>query len=109
MEFIATSKYVRVSPRKARLVAGAIKNLSVVRALGQLQFLPRASSLPILKTLKSVIANSKLDPKDLKIKNIAIDEGTRMKRQDTSHRVSRDRGVIQKRTSHIKIILTNGK
>ena len=109
MEFVALSKYVRVSPRKARLVVGAVKNLSVSVALDQLLFLSSSSSLPLVKTLKSAVANSKLEAKDLKIKNILVDEGTRMKRQDKSHRFGRDRGVIQKRTSHFKVILTDGK
>ncbi len=107
MEYIAISKNVRVSPRKVRMVAAAVKKLSPVNALERLGMLAKSASQPILKTLQSAIANSKLAVKDLKIKNILVDEGTKMKRRDTSHRASRDSGTIHKRTSHITVILTN--
>lgn len=109
MDYISLAKYVRISPRKARAVTSAVKDLSVADALDQLEFLARSSSQPILKTLKSAIANSKKEAKDLKIKNILVDEGTRRKTWDKGHRFGRDRGVIQKRTSHIKIVLTDGQ
>lgn len=107
MEYTALSKYVRISPRKARATASAVKKLPVAVALERLSLLARASAEPILKTLKSALANSKLKPEEVTIKNILIDEGVRMKRQDTSHRPGRG-GIIHKKTSHIKVILTNG-
>lgn len=107
MEFTATSKYVRVSPRKARVVANVVKKLPPSQAVEKLTFLASSGTQPILKTLKSAVANAK-DAQNLAIKNILIDEGTRMKRRDTSHRPGKE-GLIQKRTSHIKVILTDGK
>lgn len=108
MEYKATAKLVRVSPRKARIVAAVVKKFSPVKALERLQFMAQAISRPIYKTLWSAVANAtqngKIKKEDLKIKNILIDEGVKMKRQDTSHRPGRQ-GVIQKRTSHITVIL----
>ena len=108
MEFIALSKSIRISPRKVRMVVDAVKKLAPIVAIEKLQFLAKSSSLPVLKALQSAVANSKLKIEDLKIKNILVDEGTRMKRRDTSHRPGKE-GLIQKRTSHIKVILTDGK
>lgn len=99
---------VRVSPRKARMVAVAVKKFSPDKALEKLQFMGKGAARLIAKTLQSAIANSKKEGKDLKIKNILIDEGIRTKRQDTSHRPGHS-GIIHKQTSHIKIILTDGK
>lgn len=107
MNYQAISKNVRVSPRKLRTVVKAVKNLSLVKALENLEFLAKAAALPIRKALLSAVANSKLLPQDLTIKNIFVDEGIKMKRRDTSHRASRDSGLIQKRASHITVILTD--
>ena len=108
MEYQAISKLVHVSPRKARLVADAVKKFSPAQAMEKLEFMAQAVSLTINKTLKSAVANAtqsgKVKTQDLKIKNIIIDEGVRMKRQDTSHRPGHQ-GLIHKRTSHIKVIL----
>lgn len=109
MEIVAQSKNVRISPRKVRMVAAAVKKLSVERAIIQLGFMSKAAAEPVLKTLKSAIANAtvagKIKSEDLKIKNILIDEGLKMKRRDTSHGARYGGGVIQKRASHIKVIL----
>lgn len=111
MEYIAISKAVRVSPRKARMVASAVKKFSPIVASEKLQFLPKGAAEPIYKTLRSAVANAtqsgKVAESALKIKNILIDGGTTMKRRDVSHRVSRDSGLIHKPTSHIKVILTD--
>lgn len=107
----AQSMNVRVSPRKLRLVADAVKKLSVASALEKLPFLAKSGAEPVLKTLKSAIANAthnlKLKIEDLKIQNILVDEGTKMKRRDMSHGARFGGGVITKRTGHIKVILSN--
>lgn len=83
--------------------------MSLTRAMDQLEILAKKGAKPILKTLKSAIANAtnnkKLKMEDLKIKNILIDEGLKMKRRDMSHGARYGGGMIQKRTSHIKVIL----
>ncbi|MCL4390373.1 MAG: 50S ribosomal protein L22 [Patescibacteria group bacterium] len=104
METIATAKNVRLSPRKARQVAAAVKKLSVPAALDTLLVTSRKGVKPIAKVLKSAIANSKLKPEELRIKNILVDEGMKMKRRDFSHRPGKE-GLIQKRASHITVIL----
>lgn len=108
MEYTATSKLVRVSPRKARMVANVVKKFKPAEASEKLQFMAQAVSKPIYKTLRSAIANAtqtgKVQEAALKIKNILIDEGARMRRQDTSHRPGKQ-GIIHKQTSHIKVIL----
>ena len=113
MQFFATAKSIRMSPRKVRIVADAVKKLKLEVACEKLKFLSKTAAEPIYKALRSAIANAtqggKVQESDLKIENILIDEGTRMRRRDTSHRASRDSGTIHKRTSHIKIVLTDGK
>ncbi len=108
MEIIAHSQNVRITPRKARAVAVMVKSLSISQASQRLEFLAKKGAKPMALILKSAIANAvtnfKLKAEDLKIKNIIVDEGMKMKRRDTSHRPGRE-GLIQKRTSHIKVIL----
>ena len=106
---IAKSKFISGSPRKLRLVANSLKGLSPAAALNQLQAMPQRAAIPLIKTLKQALANAKhnqhLEPKDLSLKNILIDEGRRLKRMDKSHGSHYDRGIIQKRSAHITIIL----
>lgn len=112
MEVTAEAKYIRMSPRKVRLVAEAIKNLELEEALRALKFMTKRAAKPVAKTLQSAISNAvnnlKLDRKKLKIKNILIGEGPRYKRRDKSKRMFRF-GLIQKKTSHIKVILEGEK
>jgi len=109
MEIFAESKNVRVSPRKMRLMADLVKKMPVAVALTKLQFLAKSGSSPMLKALKSAVANAQNNFKknlaDLTIKNIIINEGLKMKRQDKSHGARYNSGLIQKRASHIKVVL----
>ncbi len=105
MEAVAKSKSVRISPRKLREVATSTKKLSVVEALEKLAFSTKNGAAEILKTLKSAVANSKMEESKLKIKNIIIDEGIKMKRRDKSHGARYGGGVIQKKTSNITVVL----
>lgn len=108
MEISVAAKDVRVSARKARLVAKAVKNLPLPRARDYLSLLAKKGARPVLKALESAVANArnkKLDTENLKIKNILVDEGRRMKRRDKSRGARFGGGVIQKRMSHIKIVL----
>jgi large subunit ribosomal protein L22 len=109
MEYSATAKYIRVNPRKTRLLADAVKELSPQLAMDKLQYLAKSAAKPILKTLKSAVANAHQPVENLKIKNIIVGGGARFKRRDTSHGARYDPGVIQKCTSHIKVILEDGK
>lgn len=107
MEVLAKLKYLRISPRKVRLVTNLIKGLDVKEAEHQLQFLPKRAAKPILKLLKSAIANAtnnfNLNPDNLFISQIKVDQGPTLIRY-----IPRARGVaneIRKRSSHITIIL----
>ena len=81
MEAIAITKYIRISPRKARLAAGLIRGLSVASATTQLTFCSMKGGRLLLKTLDSAIANaeSQLDARreNLKVKEVRLDEGPR--------------------------------
>lgn len=107
MDIKAESKYVRVSPRKLKLVADSIKGLPLKGALETLAFLKKKATQPLIKILKSATAsavhNFKLKEEDLKIRSIEILKGPMMKRWRP---VSRGRThQYFKRTSHIKITL----
>lgn len=108
MEIVAKSTFIRQSPRKLRLVADQIRGLKAEEALTLLGNLNKRAAQPILLTLKQGIGNAvnnfNLKKEDLKIKSLQIGEGPRYKRVDKSHRAFRW-GTIQKRTSHIRMIL----
>ncbi len=113
MLVVSRQKYVRMSPRKVRLVVDAIKSMKPRAALTSLQFVNKAAAEPIAKTLRAAIANAtntyKLNEKDLIIKSIEINVGPTFKRGQA---VSRGRfHEVKKRTSHITIVLetVNGK
>ena len=106
MEVRASLKDVRVSPRKARLVADAVRGKRVVDAIAIARFLPQKTAHDIEKLLKSVAANAEnnydLDPEDLWIKAIYADDGPTYRRFKAK---ARGRvGRIQKRTCHLTVI-----
>lgn len=106
MEVKAEAKFIRMSPRKARLVADSIKQFSPAVALEQLRFINKAAASPLAKVIASALANAankKLKTENLKFKKIEVLEGPRMKRWRPV-----SRGMVhqyKKRTSHIKVIL----
>lgn len=111
MEIIAFSKSVRVSPRKTRLVADAIRKMPIANALSTLSVLRQRAAIALNKTLKSAVANArnnaKLEEENLVIKSIEISEGPAFKRFRPS-----TRGRVhpyKKRTSNIKVILADRK
>lgn len=107
MEVKAKARYIRVSPRKTRLVATNIKNQPVEDALNILKFTQKKPAKALYKVLYSAISNaeqnSSLDVDSLYVKNIQIDEGPSWKRirPRAMGRATR----ILKRTSHITIIV----
>ena len=107
MEFIARSNNVRISPRKVRLVADAIRKMSAIEALNRLSLVEKRAGEAIEKTLKSAVANakslSKTTGEKLRIKSIEIFEGTSLKRFHPSTRGRTH--PYKKRGSHIKIVL----
>lgn len=107
MEVVAKLRYLRIAPRKVRLVVDLIRGKKVEEAQSLLQFTKKRAAKPILKLLNSAIANAKhnfnLDEKKLYISKILVNEGPKLKRQ-----MPRARGqasMIQKKTSHITLVL----
>lgn len=104
----AVARYVRISPRKARLVIDLIRGKSVDEALAILRFTPRAASPVIEKVLRSAIANAEhnhnMNPGELVVEKAMVDEGPTMKRfrPRAQGRASR----INKRTSHITVVVS---
>ncbi|MDP3052867.1 MAG: 50S ribosomal protein L22 [bacterium] len=103
----AKLKYLKISPRKTRLVADLIKGLRANEAEAQLLFLPNRASKPILKLLRSAMANAKnnqqLNVEKLLVKEIRVDIGPSQKRWRT-----RARGAmspIAKKSCHISLVL----
>src|SRR3989344_2597920 len=107
MEIVAISRGVRISPRKVRLVADSIRNLSLRQALNSLGLIQKIGATALYDTLQSglhnAINNAKKKEEDLFIKSIEVFEGTAIKR---AHFSTRGRmHPYKKRTSHIKIVL----
>ena len=105
METRAVAKYIRVSPRKVRLVADLVRGKHVNEALAILRATPQMSKEPVIKVLKSAIANAENNddavPEDLYITQIFVDQGPTLKRIKPRAQGRADR--IQKRTSHITV------
>ena len=108
MEVKSTSKYVRLSPKKARDVAREIQGLPVSNALDILTFTPKKAAVLIGKTLKTAIAdaenNFSLDADTLVIKEAVIGDAPMLRRYKP--RAKGPAGPIIRRSSHISITLT---
>ena len=105
----AVAKYIRMSPRKARLVIDVIKGKRVTEALAMLRFIPNQAAEHIMKVVISAAANANdgwgAGTDELKVQNILADGGPSLKRvraraQGRAYR-------ILKRTSHLTVILTS--
>lgn len=106
VEFITIQKNIQNSPRKLRFVADMVRKMDPYVALEVLQFTTNAAARPLAKAIKTVVANA--GSKDgLSFKSIEINEGLKMKRYRVGT-AGRGRGrPYKKRTSHIKIVLTD--
>ena len=109
MEVRSIYKYARISPFKVREVTREIQGLPVSAALDLLAFTPKKAAFLIGKTLKSAIANAEnnanLKPDGLVVKEAIVGEGPTLKRIMARARGSASR--ILKRTSHIRIVLSD--
>jgi len=109
MEVRSIYKYARISPFKVREVTREIQGLPVSAALDVLAFTPKKAAFLIAKTLKSAIANAEnnanLKPDGLVVKEAIVGEGPTLKRIMPRARGSASR--ILKRTSHIRIVLSD--
>lgn len=107
MQVTAKLNYLRIAPRKVRLVTALIRKKKVEEAQAVLNFTVKRASRPLLKLLNSAVANArnnlKLDPDNLYISKVTVDEGRKYKRWRAR---ARGRAAeIQKKTSHITLIL----
>lgn len=109
MNITAEANYLRISPRKLRLVAESVKRLSLPVALAELGGMNKKGADMMLKLIKSAIANAtnnlNLKEEDLQIKSIMVDKGVVFKRwQPVSRGMAHP---YKKYTSHAKVVLVD--
>lgn len=104
----ASARYVRIAPRKARLIADQVRGLHIEKARALLQFSPRGAAEDIHKLINSAAANAEnnhdLIGDEMKVSSITVDEGPTLKR--FRPRAMGRATPIHKRTSHIAVALT---
>src|SRR5216110_3361401 len=109
MEVRAIYKYAKISPFKAREVTREIQGLPVSAALDIVAYSPKKAAALVNKTLKSAVANAEnnanLKVEGLVVKEAIVGEGPTLKRMMARARGSGSR--ILKRTSHIRIVLSD--
>jgi ribosomal protein L22 len=104
----ASSRYVRVAPRKARLIADQVRGMHIEQARALLEFSPRGAAEDIRKLIDSAAANAEnnhdLIGDEMRISEITVDEGPTLRRfrPRALGRASR----INKRTCHIAVALS---
>jgi len=109
MEGKAVVRFVKMSPRKVRIVANMIRGKNVDEAIATLKFLPKKSAKIVEKLIHSAAANAndlskgKVDVDALFIKSIAVDNGPIQKRW--MPRAMGRANRIQKRTSHVTVVV----
>jgi large subunit ribosomal protein L22 len=107
MEARAVSRYLRIAPRKARLVADLIRGKNVGEALMILDYLPKKAARMLTKTLRSVVANAestqRVDVDQLYVRRVTVDGGSTLKR--FMPRAHGRATQIRKRTSHLTIVV----
>jgi large subunit ribosomal protein L22 len=107
MEARAITKFIRLSPRKVRLVVDQIRGKGVEEALNILKFTPKRSALIVSKTLRTAVANAEstqsVDVDQLYVKQANVDEAGMWKR--FTPRAQGRATRIRKRLSHITIVL----
>ena len=106
-EVQAHLRFLRMSPRKVRLVADLIRGNSVTRASNSLSVLNKVAAAPLLKLLNSAVANAKhnfsLEAGTLKVARITVDGGPALKRwMPKAHGRATP---VRERTSHINLVL----
>jgi ribosomal protein L22 len=104
----ASSRYVRVAPRKARLIADQVRGLHIDQARALLQFSPRGAAHDIGKLIESAASNAEnnhdLVADEMRVAEITVDEGPTLKR--FRPRALGRATPIHKRTSHIAVALS---
>ena len=107
METRAVAKYIRITPRKVRIVLDLIRGKNVAEAFAILKFTPKSGADVVEKVLRSAVANAEnnfdMDADKLFVKTAYADQGPTLKR---IHPRSRGQAFkILKRTSHVTIVV----
>jgi large subunit ribosomal protein L22 len=106
MQYTFKYKFVRIAPRKIRLLTNLVKNLSPQEAMEQLKFSNKSASVPVYELIKSAMSSMKeknILPESVKIKSLTCDGASMLKR-----RIYKSRGraaMIRKRSSHINLTI----
>ncbi len=96
------------TPRKVRLVADAVRGLTVSDALKTLEFMPKKSARALYKLIASALANTgETEASNYYIKTLMVDEGPRFRRSRPGFRGSSD--PFYKRSSHVNVELAKHK
>lgn len=107
-DYRAITRFVRISPRKARLAAALMRGLSVSAARLQLEQCGLKGGRLLIKTLDSAVANAELQSdtsaEKLLVQEVRVDEGPRLKRAKPRSRGQRHPFV--KRTSHFTVVVS---
>ncbi|MTI48332.1 50S ribosomal protein L22 [Sporosalibacterium faouarense] len=107
MEAKAIAKYVRIAPRKVKLVADMVRGKHVDEAIALLKYTPKKGAKELEKVVKSAVANAEnnhdLDRESLYISQVYANEGPRLKR--FRPRAQGRAFTILKRTSHIGVVV----
>lgn len=110
MEAMHIQKYIHISPRKLRLVADMVRNVSPLKALDLLAFSYKAAGEDLAKAIKTALGNAKqlgLDQNQVIFKSIEVNESMKMKRFRAG---TRGRAKpYRRKMSHIKIVLSEKK
>ncbi len=108
MEVQAIAKYIRMSPRKARLVVDMVRGMNAQAALSLLKFETRGAAKPVSKLIRSAIANAEenygLAADELYIAEISSDSGPTLRRGRFGAR-GRYKPIL-KRSAHLKVVLS---
>jgi len=104
----ASLHYLRVAPRKVRLVADRVRGMAVGDALAMLKFTPQSAAKPLAKLLRSAVANAenkggRVDVDALFVKTLNVDQGPKMRR--FMPRAMGRANRIEKKTSHVYLEL----
>lgn len=105
MEYTHVQKNLNFTPRKLRLVADMVRNMTPAQAIEALRFVNKAAAISMSKAIKTAIANT-VNKEGLLFKRIEVNEGMKLKRFRSAAR-GRARSY-KRRFAHVKIVLTSG-
>ena len=114
MEATATLRYLRITPRKVRVVADLIRGKNVNAALAQLAYVEKRAAEPVAKLLRSAVANAEqaaknqqFDADQLTVKSLMVDQGPSLRR--FMPRAMGRAFKVLKKTSHISLTISDEK